>query len=133
MKPPGPSASAAMPAFRSVAAMLVFAAGGLAAPPAAAEWGAVAVGPNGAYGWAVNRATRQAALDAAGRLCRGRCVEALSFNGGCGAIAYGTGGRGGWGTGPSRVEAENNALDACQERTAACRIVAWACNDGDDD
>jgi hypothetical protein len=121
-----------MPAFRSVAALFIFAAGGIAAPPAAAEWGAVARGPGGAFGWAVDFPTRRAALDAAARSCAGRCVEGLSFNRGCGAIAHGAGGRGGWGTGPTRVEAENNALDACQEQTSGCRITVWACNSDDD-
>jgi serine/threonine-protein kinase len=121
-----------MPAIRLVLVVLAFAVGGMAAPPSAADWGAVARGPGGAFGWAVDFPTRRAALDAAARSCGGRCVEGLSFSGGCGAIAHGAGGRGGWGTGPSRVEAENNALEACQEQTTGCRVVVWACNSTDD-
>lgn len=114
----------------SIFAMVLTAA---SASPAASEWGAVALGPSGAFGWAASHGSRQAALDAALRACRGRCVEVLSFNGGCGAIATGDDGEGGWGTGRYRVLAENNALEACAERSRNCQVRVWACNADEDD
>lgn len=113
--------------FLRAAAFALVAGASAAAPAAADSWGAVAMGPAGAYGWAVNYPNRQAAIDAALQSCEGKCTKYLAFEDGCGSIAMGNDG-GGWGAGSSRQEAERNALDACTGETAGCRIRVWGCN-----
>ncbi len=94
-------------------------------------WGAVVVGPNGAYGWAVNAFSETQAEIAAMANCQGGCSEGFTFYDSCGAIAlsldqstwY-------WGNGDDQWLAEENALDACFDDWGdACEIAVWACTD----
>jgi hypothetical protein len=82
-------------------------------------WGAVAYGPGGAWAYAVNHPTRQAASQIAQGQCRGRCTRVLTFKNSCGAYATGANGYG-WGNAPTRAQAEGRALQECAARTQAC-------------
>lgn len=99
----------------------------LAASPAAAQdkYGAVAVGPNGAYGWAVDYDTENAAAEAALKECGSECDD-ITFVNSCASIAIGNQ-SGAWGVGDSRAEAERNALAECSEKGAGCSIKVWGC------
>ncbi len=89
-------------------------------------WGAVAYGPGGAWAYAVNEPTRQAASAAAQARCGGRCQRVLTFQNSCGAYASGDDAYG-WGNAPSRQAAESRALQECSARTSNCSIRVWGC------
>ncbi len=106
----------------------------LAFAPAAAQaacsigncWGAVAYGPGGAWGYAVNYPTRGAASGQAQRECGGRCQRVLTFHNSCGAYAVGYNGYG-WGNAMSRGQAESLAMMECNRRSGGCSIRVWGC------
>ena len=58
-------------------------------------WGAVGVGPGGAWGNAYDYPSERAAAQVAQNNCGGRCTTVKTFYNTCGAIAQGDGG--GWG------------------------------------
>ncbi|WP_372884142.1 DUF4189 domain-containing protein [Shimia sp.] len=91
-------------------------------------WGAVGIGPGGAYGWAHSHASEGAAYNAAQRGCRGNCDQIRTFYNTCGAIARASNGGWGWGWASSRQAAENTALGYCREYGANCRVAVWACS-----
>jgi hypothetical protein len=98
-----------------------------ARPSQRGAWGAIAYSTTtGAYGFAVDQASRRAAETQAFRQC-GDCDVMKTFRGACGAIAeaekhYA------WDTGPSREIAEMKARRKCG--ADACRISVWACTGG---
>lgn len=103
----------------------------LASVPAWSQtnWGAVVIGPGGAYGWAVNMATEWEAEQQALAGCEGYCTEGFTFYDTCGAIAV-TGDYWYFGTGFTQGIAEDEALDACESDSGyACEIQVWACTD----
>lgn len=89
-------------------------------------WGAVAFGPGGAWAYAVNEPTRDAASAAAQGRCGGRCSRVLTFHNSCGAYASGNDAYG-WGNAPTRGGAESRALQECAARTSNCAIRVWGC------
>ena len=92
-------------------------------------WGAVMVGPNGAYGWAVNAITESQAEFAARANCDGACTQGFTFYNSCGAIAVGSN-LAFWGYGDTQWFAEEEALDSCHDNTGYyCEIAVWACTD----
>ena len=107
---------------------------GMALAPAAAQaacnvgncWGAVAYGPGGAWAYAVNYSTRQAAGQAAQARCSGTCTNVLTFHNSCGAYATGSSGYG-WGNAMDRRGAEVRALQECSARSANCAVRVWGC------
>ena len=113
-----------MTLLRPLAAVLFLA---FAAAPALAQdkYGAVAVGPNGAYGWAVDYDTEKGAADAALKECGNDC-DGITFVNSCASIALGSQ-AGAWGVGDSRAEAERNALAECSKKSAGCAIKVWGC------
>jgi hypothetical protein len=108
---------------------LVFAAAAVAlsATPALAadSWGAVAVGPGGAFGWAVDYDTEAEAAAEVRKQCGNDC-EGITFRNSCASIALGSNG-GAWGLGDTREEAERNALASCAKDYAGCAVKVWGC------
>lgn len=101
----------------------------VAAPGAAsaAAWGAVCIGPGGAYGYAYGWATSDQAYNAALEDSEYDCTEIRTFYNSCGAMAEGVGGWG-WGTGGSRAIAESTAMNYCRDYAHSCRVRVWACS-----
>ncbi len=93
------------------------------------DWGAMALGPRGAYGFTVHRETGGEAERIARARCHDACNRVLAFHDGCGAIALGRKGIGAWGIGPSADEARRHALDLCTLDASDCRIRASGCTD----
>lgn len=92
-------------------------------------WGAVAYGPGGAWGYAVNYATRGRAASLAQANCRGGCNHVLTFHNSCGAYASGPSAYShyGWGNASTRAAAEAIAIRECNLRGPYCRIRVWGC------
>ena len=92
-------------------------------------WGAVVVGPDGAYGWASNANTEIEAEQAADANCSYQCETGFTFYDSCGAIAV-SHHNAFWGHGDERFIAEANAMDACEQQFGfGCAINVWACTD----
>jgi hypothetical protein len=91
-------------------------------------WGAVAMGPHGAYGWAAGQFSEQDAVNVAQAGCGYNCNVLKTFYNTCGALARA--GNGGWGFGwtGSRGGAENLALGYCAQRGSNCQVTVWACS-----
>jgi uncharacterized protein DUF4189 len=96
--------------------------------PPKKPWGAIAYSSaTGAFGYAVDQASKRSAETEAFRQCGGDCDVIRSFRNGCGAIAeaqkhYA------WDTGASREIAEIKARKKCGAES--CRITVWACTGG---
>lgn len=92
-------------------------------------WGAVAYGPGGAWGYAVNYPTRDIAGRMAQRQCRGTCNHILTFQNSCGAYASGPSAYAhyGWGNASTRAQAEAIALQQCNIRGPGCAVRVWGC------
>jgi Domain of unknown function (DUF4189) len=120
---------------------------------AAVADGAMAVGSSGnmakdgfAFGAAINKPTREAAIAQALKTCRAytgapkmarRCKIIATFNGECYALTFdpkaGTPGVG-WATGPTKAAAEDRAMAACEatagaQRRRFCKIDQSGCDD----
>ncbi len=93
------------------------------------DWGAVALGPRGAFGFAVHKDTGADAERAARTACHGACTRVLAFHDACGAVAVGRKGVNAWGVGPNADEARRHALDLCTLDASDCRIRAAGCTD----
>lgn len=91
-------------------------------------WGAVGIGQDGAYGWALGKATERDAFDAAQAKCDNNCNELRTFYDACGAMAKARNGGWGWAWGQSRAEAEASALGYCSEYGRDCEVTVWACS-----
>lgn len=91
-------------------------------------WGAVGIGPNGAYGYAYDYGSEQGALDRMYAECPS-CNTSYTFVNACGAIAQAHDGAWGSGWGTSRQLAEHYAGQTCSQytRSGGCRTVVWAC------
>jgi hypothetical protein len=90
-----------------------------------ADWGAIAYNSkNGAFGYAVDLASKRDAETEAFRQCGADCDLIKTFRNACGAVAVRSG-HVAWDTGASREIAERKALKRCREE--ACTIAVWAC------
>ena len=112
----------------------------LSATVAAADYGAIYYSQDtGAYGYAWNYSTQDAAEDAAYRECRNHpdrpsdCSMATWFRNACGALSVDGGPGGAWaGTwGNTIAQAERKALDSCRNEYGGrnCRIEVSFCSD----
>jgi hypothetical protein len=111
-----------------IAATFLLVEGFSAGAAIAGEWGAVATGANGAYGWAVDYPTEQAAIDAAFSSCNGTCTDGgVSFKNTCAAVATSSGYLG-WAAAPTRAAAESAALSQCGD--GSCSVQVWGCAGG---
>lgn len=104
---------------------LTFAACGVAAQkPSKALWGAIAYSTKtGAYGYAVDYATKRSAETEAFRICGTNCDLVRSFRNGCAAVATREK-RVASDTGASREIAQAKAIKKCGDQ---CKIAVWAC------
>lgn len=93
------------------------------------DWGAVALGPGGAYGFALHTDTGSDAERAARAACHSACTRVLAFHDGCGAVAMGRKGVGAWAFGASADEARQHAIELCTLDAEGCRIRAQGCTD----
>lgn len=91
-------------------------------------WGAVMIGPNGAWGFSHSWPSEQQAYDAAMQECRYDCTEVRTFANACAAIAQASNGYWGWGQGGNRSAAENTAINYCANGGYDCRVRVWACS-----
>ena len=92
--------------------------------PKSGLWGAIAYSTKtGAYGYAVDYATKRAAETEAHRICGTNCDLVRSFRNGCAAVATREK-RVASDTGSSRGIAEAKALKKCGDR---CTVAVWAC------
>ena len=88
-------------------------------------WGAIAFNSRtGAFGYAVDLASRRAAEKEAFRQCGPDCDVIKTFRDSCGAIAAKQK-HFAWQTGASREIAERKALGKCGD--GDCKISVWAC------
>ena len=89
------------------------------------NWGAIAYNTRtGAYGYAVDVASKRDAETEAFRQCGPDCDLIKTFRNACGAVATRPK-RAAWETGASRAIAERKALTRCGGE--ACKIAVWAC------
>ncbi|MGE0733893.1 MAG: DUF4189 domain-containing protein [Alphaproteobacteria bacterium] len=93
----------------------------------AENWGAIAVGPRGAYGWAVDFPSRAAAEAAALRECGGTCTRKLSFSNACAAYATTPRMDYGWAVRQTREAAQLVAMQECSKYGQGCQIRVWGC------
>lgn len=91
-------------------------------------WGAVGVGPNGAWGYAIEYSNENAAWNRVQSECSGNCDNIHTFYNACGAIAMASDGSWGFDWGYSRAEAENNALGQCYKYGSDCSVRVWGCS-----
>ena len=90
-------------------------------------YGAVGVGPRGAWGNAYNYPSSRSAIRAVQRNCKGNCTTIKSFYNTCGAIAQGDNGGWGWAWHGNQNEARSQAIAYCVPNDRNCRIRSWAC------
>ena len=110
-----------------IIAGLLLATEGIMAGVALADdnYGAIATSSSGAWGYAYDYSSRQAAENAALQQCgESGCKVQVWFKNACGAVAK-DGTNLGWGWALTREQAEANALSYCG--TEACKVQVWAC------
>jgi len=91
-------------------------------------WGAVAIGPNGAYGWSHSYSNENDAYWSAQNGCEGDCNVVKTFYNTCGAIASSPNGAWGWGWHNDQELAESIAMNYCMDNGYDCRVRVWACS-----
>ena len=91
-------------------------------------WGAVTIGPGGAWGYAVGQANEQTAVNMAAQGCQYNCTDTYTFANACAASAVGNNGYVGWGEAQSRWDAEALAMGYCAQGSGGCGIQVWACS-----
>ena len=90
-------------------------------------WGAVGIGPGGAWGNAYDYPSENAAANAAQNNCGGNCTTIRTFYNTCGAIAQGDGGGWGWAWSGSAQDAQSSAIAYCVPNARNCQVRTWAC------
>ena len=91
-------------------------------------WGAVGIGPGGAWGYSYGQFSETDAVNVLQGECGWDCDNVHTFYNTCGAIAEGSQGNWGFGWAGSRAEAEGNALGYCYQNGGGCAIKVWACS-----
>ncbi|WP_270725307.1 DUF4189 domain-containing protein [Shimia sp. Alg240-R146] len=91
-------------------------------------WGAVGIGPNGAWGYSHSQQSESEARLAVRSACEGDCNVIETFYNACGAMAEGSDGNWGFGWAEARGPAEETALDYCGEHGPNCAVRVWACS-----
>ena len=91
-------------------------------------WGAVGIGPGGAWGYSYGQYSEQDAINTLQNECGWDCDTVRTFYNTCGAMASGSNGSWGFGWGGSRAIAEGNALDYCYQYGNNCQVRVWACS-----
>ncbi|GAA6180550.1 MULTISPECIES: DUF4189 domain-containing protein [unclassified Shimia] len=91
-------------------------------------WGAVAIGPNGAWGYSHSHYSEQNATHALQTECEWDCDNVHTFYNTCGAIAKAHAGNWGFGKGSTRQSAEYSALAYCSQYGDGCEVKVWSCS-----
>lgn len=119
-------------AVRMVAALMVFpalAGGAMAGECGYAQcWGAVGIGPGGAWGYSYGKYSETDAVNALQGECEWDCDNVHTFYNTCGAIAEGNSGNWGYGWAGTRSQAEDNAMGYCYQNGGGCSVRVWACS-----
>jgi uncharacterized protein DUF4189 len=87
---------------------------------------------SGAYGWAKDHPSREAAERASLAACSKRakdCRNVLWFKNGCGALAVSAKAYG-WGWGSTQALADGEAIKACAKHATGCKVTSQACTAG---
>jgi hypothetical protein len=108
-----------------VALLLVPAFGGGAA--AQHRWGAIAFGPDGETGYAINQSSAARAAAAAFAACGSLCDRMLTFAGGCAAVALSPAPAIGTSVTRHRAHAAARALSRCERQAGGCALIAAVC------
>ncbi len=122
--------------MKSILYAVALMVGVLGATGNALAWGSLAIDSNqgSAYGYSYDYPTAQAADTRAINECGGPnvCHVVKNFERGCGAYAadQAPGGSAyGWGTAPTKEQAQNIALSYCRQYGGTdCIIRVWSCN-----
>lgn len=91
-------------------------------------WGAVGIGPGGAWGFSHSYISEQGAINAVQGECGGDCNNIRTFYNTCGAMAEGNSGNWGFGWGATQGIAESNALNFCYQNGPGCTVKVWSCS-----
>jgi len=91
-------------------------------------WGAVAIGPDGAYGWSQGWNSEPGAINATQDGCKDRCMTFKTFYNTCGAISVADNGGWGWGWADTVKAAQKRASDYCADNGKNCAPRVWACS-----
>ena len=91
-------------------------------------WGAVGIGPGGAYGWSFGMPSEKRAIRVVRRECGGNCTVIRAFYNTCGAMAQAPNGAWGFGWHQDPGVARRLARKYCAERAKGCRVRVWACS-----
>ena len=81
----------------------------------------------GAFGWAVDRPSKNAASHVALHKCGHGCKVVTVFWNTCAAYATGHHHVWGWSAGDSNDEAKRRAVSKCSDVGTGCRAKVWAC------
>lgn len=91
-------------------------------------WGAVGMGPGGAWGYSYGQYSESDAINVLQEECGWDCDTVRTFYNTCGALAEGNTGNWGFGWAGTRSQAENNALGYCSDYGGGCDVRVWACS-----
>ena len=91
-------------------------------------WGAVGIGPGGAWAYSYGKYSETDAVNALQGECEWDCDNVQTFYNTCGAIAEGSSGNWGFGWADTCVQAEENALGYCYQNGGGCSVRVWACS-----
>ncbi len=92
-------------------------------------WGAVGIGPGGAWGFSHSYPSEQQAYDRVVEECQWNCDVIQTFWDTCGSIASASNGAWGFATRLYRDDAQSAALDQCwQYGGNDCTVTVWACS-----
>jgi hypothetical protein len=119
--------SAAHERLRTSGALSCYAAASPTAETIGDRFGAIAVGPDAAWGVSWDHASQGDADSRALQECPDCSVVVRIIGPTCGAYAT-NGSTSGWGLGPTREVAETLSYAECSEGGAGCTVLAYACN-----
>lgn len=94
----------------------------------AQQWGAIGIGPGGAYGYSYGYGSENGAYNRVAQECQYDCTEIRTFFNTCAAMAVASNGGWGWSTGGTRGAAESGALSYCRQYGSGCQVRVWACS-----
>ena len=119
--------SAAHERLRTSGALSCIAATSQTAETAGGQFGAIAVGPDGAWGVSWDHSSQADADQRALRECSDCRVVVRVIGPTCGAYAT-NGSAAGWALGATREVAELSSYGECSARGPGCSVLAYACN-----
>ncbi|MGR3634579.1 MAG: DUF4189 domain-containing protein [Shimia sp.] len=91
-------------------------------------WGAVAIGPNGAWGFSHSQQSESEARLAVRSACEGDCNVIETFYNACGVLAEARNGGWGFGSADTTALAAETALEFCDGYGTNCEVRVWVCS-----